>query len=168
MREVVLTDTLVHEYTEYEWFDKAGGCNHDEIAEITHTGVVAAEKAGMRFFQVLVKPNDELLDEGKPRNALLVDTWKYRAAQKALESDVTTTSAIIALFARLLDAKYGPGVEQLIVSVPGYGNVAINIPEEHVGIFKALPEIEANVKCTPVNRLTILEAVFVHDRKRHG
>jgi hypothetical protein len=167
MRTVLLDNTLIHEYTEYEWSDKEDTFLKldGEITEYRHRGVVAAEEAGKRWFQVLVKPNDELLDDSKPRNALHIDTYKYRANQKAHESDITTTSAIIGLMYRLLDAKYAPGVNHLVFAVPGYGHMGINIPKEDLTLFSNLPIVESKVKVTPVDRITLLEAVFTHDRK---
>lgn len=164
MREVQLTDTLVHEYTEYEWQDKLGDNIEDELLEIQHTGVVAAEKAGMRFFQVLVKPADELLSDTKPRNALYVDTWKYRARIKAEACQVGEPKALLALLMRLVDAKFAPGPDMLAFHVPGYGHLAVSVPADYPSLFN-LPEIDSKVKCQYAGKDILLEAAFLHDRK---
>lgn len=166
MRAIELSDTLVHEYTEWEWSEAV--TNEEDLTEERHRGVYAAEKVNKRFFQVLVKPNDELLSDTKPRNALYVDTWKYRArdrATKFLPVESCNLAATIALLARLANAKVAWGPNQFVVSVPGYGRMAFDFPYGEDVFFKGLPEVESGKTFTPVMTHDILEAVFLHDRK---
>lgn len=177
MREVKLTDTLVHEYTEWEWSDTC--TKEDDKIEIEHIGVCAAEKADMRYFQVLIKPNDELLEDSKPRNAMTVDTWKYRArikahTQLAEEPDFIALHhvLIIALMARLTDATMirGNGSDEepnfLCIPVPGYGRMGLTIPshlDKHY--FMSVPDERKVFEVKNWDNHDILEAVYVCDRK---
>lgn len=174
MREYQAKDMLFHEYSEYEWQD---AFSDDEQRD--HYLKQCTERArdlGLRYFNVLVKPADELLSDAKPSTPFIIDTWRVDAREKATEllykygeANMHHT-AILALFARLAGAsieyEYSDGAHNLLlIPILGMGTMKCLVPKGLTKDLFDLPENHKQFKGKVWETVDILEHVFLKDRQ---
>jgi hypothetical protein len=86
MRIWQASDMLVHEYSEFEWEDFS---REGALQEYLEQSVNAAKDRGLRYFNVLVKPVDDLLSDAKPNNPYVIDTWRWDARDRRPSAFIT-------------------------------------------------------------------------------
>lgn len=172
MRTYVARDMLIHEYDEFEWREFMEKISVDEYLTAS---VAETKEAGMRYFNVLVKPADELLSSTEPNNPHMVDTWRWDAKLRAKEvvakyGDVALHStAILALLAR----SYGATIEltggahsTIYIPIRGMGTMQCLVPNAIVDdVFDGLPDDTKQRTQDIWDTDKILEAVYMMDRK---
>lgn len=178
MERVIQDDSITHVYKEFEW-----GKVDQLTTEYLEKAVTECEDEQKRFFYVLTKPDDLLLSDSKPQNRVSLDTWKYRARQKAEAfsiqfggegfSSASHHTALLCLLGRLNNAtricKLGgdyEGFSLLLIPIPGYGNLQALYPcGMDDTLFTGIPIHNKVVEIKPWSTNDILEAVFVQIRK---
>lgn len=169
-------DMLVHEYGEFEWEDFKAS-NPDMNAYLEQS-VNAAKDRGARYFNVLVKPEDDLLSDTQPNNPYMIDIWRWDARLKATEfvKDVggetaVHNTALLALLAHSLGATLKPdpecGALRLYVPIRGLGILQCRVPERMACLFN-LPEETKDRKDEYWNAEKLVETVFLLEHHRHG
>jgi hypothetical protein len=176
MQEYAAKDMLIHEYDEFEWGEfRSKVCEEEYLA----ASVAETKEKGLRYFNVLVKPIDDLLSDEKPNNPYIIDTWRWDCKIRAKEivqkyGDVAIhNTAILALLARSYGARISHDTDAthstMYIPIRGIGFMQCLVPNLVIDdLFSGIPEETKNHKSDIWDSAKIVEAILMMDKRQHG